>query len=164
MTLATLHGAVLFVAVAVFIAAAMSDARSYLIPNYTCGLLLLMFPLFVATSPFPVEWVQNVIVFGLVAVLGFVVFMTGQVGAGDIKFFSVASLWAGPQLIAVLVFVTALMGGLLSLVVLFALYVKRSKANENLRLIKTPVPYGIAIAIGGLSVLGKLAQPILLPG
>jgi Flp pilus assembly protein protease CpaA len=31
------------------------------------------------------------------------------------------------------------------------------------RLTKTEIPYGIAIATGGLAMLGMMAQPILLP-
>ena len=87
------------------------------------------------------------------------------VRSGDVKLLSVAGLWAGPHLIAVLVIVTAIAAGFVS--ILMAILAHRrapSIEEESVTLVKPPIPYGVAIAIGGLATLAMIAQPILLPG
>ncbi|MDE2029375.1 MAG: prepilin peptidase [Alphaproteobacteria bacterium] len=167
LALTSFHIAILFIAAAILVAAAVSDAYSYRIPNYLCGLLVALFPAFVATAPRGVEWSQNAMVFGLVALAGFAMFMGQLAGAGDVKLLSAASLWAGPHLIAVLLVVTAVAGGVLSL--FMALKTHRRNAAEGgtegggIQIAKVPIPYGVAIASGGVVALAMLARPILLP-
>ncbi len=163
LALTIFHVAALFAAALLFVAAAVCDARSYRIPNYFCGFLLLLFPVFAATSPQPIDWRQNAIVFGLISAMGFAAFLGKWVGAGDVKLLSVASLWAGPQFLVVLLAVTAFAGGVESLAAVIALYLKSSKTKETRCWTKTQIPYGIAIATGGVAMLSLMAQPILLP-
>jgi len=163
LALATLHVALMAIAAAFFIAAAVSDATTYRIPNYICGLLLLLFPVFVMTAPEPIDWHQNAGVFALVALSGFAMFLGHLAGAGDIKLLSIASLWAGPHLIAVLLVVTALSGGVLSIFMAVLTYLRHRKAQDKPALNKVPIPYGIAIASGGLATLVLMVQPILFP-
>jgi prepilin peptidase CpaA len=158
--LTSFHVVILFGAAIVFIAAAISDVRSYRIPNYLCALLLILFPAYAATAPYTIDWRQNIVVFGLVSVFGFAAFSGRWMGAGDVKLLSAASLWAGPHLIPALLVITAFVGGLESLAAVFALYLKRPKAEG---LMKAPIPYGLAIAVGGIATLGMMAQPLLLP-
>ncbi len=162
MTTTIIHLAALLAAAALFAAAAVTDVRSYRIPNALCAALLLLFPVFAATAPHSVAWYQNIAVFTLVSAAGFAAFWRGLVGAGDVKLLSVASLWAGPSFIAVLLFVMALAGGLESLVVGAALYAKRSKGGKAAQFAKAQIPYGVAIATGGVMMLGLMARPILL--
>ena len=162
LTSTVLHLATLFVAAALFAAAALSDVRSYRIPNHLCAALLLLFPVFAATAPYAVAWHQNIFVFSLVSAAGFAAFWRGLVGAGDVKLLSVASLWAGPQWIAVLLAVMALAGGVESFVVGVAAFLKRSKNGCTLSFKKIKIPYGVAIATGGVTMLGLMAHPILL--
>jgi prepilin peptidase CpaA len=164
MALTALHVAIIFIAAAIFVGAAVNDAYTYRIPNYLCALLLAMFPLFVATAPHSIDWQQNTAVFGLAIVAGFALFLGKMTGAGDVKLLAVAALWAGPHLIAVLLIVTAFVGGLESMVMAAAVYLRHRRANKKPRLIQIQIPYGIAIATGGLTMLGIMAQPILLPG
>jgi len=172
LALTAFHIAIIVIAAAIFIAAAINDAWSYRIPNYMCGLLLALFPLFVVTAPREVDWHQNLAVFGLVAVSGFAMFLGNLAGAGDIKLLSVSSLWAGPHLIAVLLVVTAIAGGVESIIMAIVTYRRHrltaqketaGGGEEKLSLAKIPIPYGIAIAMGGLAMLGMMARPILLP-
>jgi prepilin peptidase CpaA len=165
LALATFHIAIIVIAASVFVAAAFNDACTYRIPNYMCLLLLALFPVFVATSPLPMDWQQNLGVFALVALSGFVMFLGHLVGAGDIKLLGVASLWAGPHYIAVLLVVTAITGGFLSIVMAVITHRRQQRKSEEQRqqLARVPIPYGIAIAAGGLAMLGMIAQPILLP-
>ncbi|MFY9287236.1 MAG: prepilin peptidase [Alphaproteobacteria bacterium] len=163
LALAAIHIAVLLAAAAVLVAAAINDARSYRIPNILCAALLILFPLFVMTAPRPVEWDQHLMVFGLVLVSGFVMFIGNLAGAGDIKLMAAAGLWAGPHLVAVFLIVTAIAGGLLALVMAFLTYARNFSGKQAVALAKVPIPYGIAIAIGGLSTIYMLSQPILFP-
>ena len=164
LALTALHIAIIAIAASVFVAAAVNDAYTYRIPNYMCGLLLTLFPLFVLTAPRTFDWHQHVMVFGLVAASGFAMFMGNMAGAGDIKLLGVASLWAGPHLIAVLLVVTAIAGGVESIFMAFLTHWRQRKTEETTSFAKVPIPYGIAIATGGLAMLGMIAQPILLPG
>ena len=168
LALAAFHVAIMVIAATLFVAAAVNDACTYRIPNYLCGLLLLLFPVFVRTAPHSIDWPQNLGVFGMVALSGFAMFLGRLAGAGDIKLLSAASLWAGPHYIAVLLVVTAITGGVVSIIMAYLVH-RRQSRNKNVetgdktKLHKVPIPYGIAIAAGGLTTLGMMAQPILLP-
>ena len=182
LALTAFHVAIIVIAAAIFIAAAVNDVWSYRIPNYMCGLLLALFPFFVVTAPRAIDWHQNLAVFALVAASGFAMFLGNLAGAGDVKLLAVASLWAGPHLIAVLLVVTAIAGGLVSVVMAIAAHMRnRMTADENgaggengrekegeeegkAFFARIPIPYGVAIAVGGLAMLGMMARPILLPG
>ncbi len=163
LALATFNIAIMAIAAAVFLGAAFSDARSFRIPNYLCALLLLLFPIFVATAPIQIDWHQNAGVFLLVGLSGFAMFLCHLAGAGDIKLLAVASLWAGPHLIAVLVVVTALAGGVVSIAMAISTYRKYAGRQDAPALQKVPIPYGVAIATGGIATLAMMAQPLLLP-
>jgi prepilin peptidase CpaA len=167
LALAAFHVAIMVIAGTIFIAAAVNDACTYRIPNYICALLLLLFPVFVRSAPHSIDWQQNFGVFGIVALSGFVMFLGRLAGAGDIKLLSVASLWAGPHYIAVLLVVTAVAGGLVSIAMACIVHQRQRHTEETdakrVQLTKVPIPYGIAIAAGGLTTLGMMAQPIFLP-
>jgi prepilin peptidase CpaA len=157
------HVALLVIAASIFVAAAVSDACVYRIPNYMSALLLGLFPVFVITAPHIVNWHQHIMVFSLVALSGFAMFLSNLVGAGDIKLLSVASLWAGPHFIAVLLVVTAVTGGVVSIVMAILTHLRNRHKTDTQHLTKVPIPYGIAIASGGLATLAMMAQPILMP-
>ena len=165
LALTAFHIALIVIAAGLFVGAAVSDALSYRVPTYMCVLLLLLFPLFVGTAPHAFDWHQHLAVFGLVALSGYAMFLGNLASSGDVKLLSVAGLWAGPHLIAVLVIVTAIAAGFVS--ILMAILAHRrapSIEEESVTLVKPPIPYGVAIAIGGLATLAMIAQPILLPG
>jgi Flp pilus assembly protein protease CpaA len=152
------HAAVLLAAATLFVAAAVTDVRSYRIPNAMCAALSVLFPLYIATAPHPVDWRRNLLVFGVVLGLGFAAFVGNLLGAGDVKLLSVAGLWAGPAHIVMLMLVIAFAGGLQSL----ALTAWRLKEKKPQRLMKTQIPYGVAIAAGSLAMLGMMFHPLLL--
>ncbi len=161
--LSYIHLAVLGLAAALLIAAALRDANTYRIPNVVSFALLALFPVYVLTSPQDVPWGQHLFTFGLVLACGFVLFAKKYAGAGDIKLLAVMGLWAGPQFLAVFLFVTAVAGGLLGLAIA-ALTYRRNHLNGDKKLktlAKTPIPYGVAIAIGGLCTLMMLSHPAL---
>jgi prepilin peptidase CpaA len=161
--LSVFHIAILFGAAVLLVIAAVSDAQRYRIPNIVCLALLLLFPLFVLTAPGAVEWGQHLMVFGLMLISGFAMFMGNIAGAGDIKLLAVTGLWAGPHLVAVFLVTTAIAGGILALVMALLTHFRNRSSRSAMALAKIPIPYGIAISAGGLTVLGMLSQPILFP-
>lgn len=161
--LAAFHIAVLLAAAAVLIAAAINDANHYKIPNLLCVALLVLFPLFVITAPRSIEWEQHLMVFGLVLISGFIMFVGNLAGAGDIKLMAATGLWAGPHLVAVFLIMTAIAGGVLALTMALLTYTRNFSGKQAVALARVPIPYGIAIAVGGLSTIYMLSQPILFP-
>jgi prepilin peptidase CpaA len=157
------HLAVLFGAAMLLVLAAVSDARHYRIPNRVCLGLLLLFPLFVLTAPNVMEWEQHLMVFGLMLISGFVMFMGNVAGAGDIKLLAATGLWAGPHLIAVFLVTTAIAGGIVALGMAVLTYIRNRRDRSALALARVPIPYGIAISVGGLGTFYMMTQSILLP-
>ena len=145
--------------VALMIWAALSDLRSYSIPNKVCLAIAAIYPAHVLASPVPVDWKAGLIVGGIVLVIGFICFVFKWTGAGDVKLLAAGSLWAGSDQIAPYLFVIALAGGALSLgMMIWARYVNSSATDgvsteaRFTSLLQTHVPYGAAIAVGGLYV------------
>ena len=158
LTLTTLHVATLLIAAALFVAAAMSDARSYRIPNNICLMLLLVFPIFAWSAPHAFSWTQHLVVFACASLAGFGAFLARLMGAGDVKLIAVSSLWAGPEFIALFLMVTAFVGGIESVAFMLG---RRTASAPQLEWKKTQIPYGIAISTGGLVMLGMMAKPVL---
>jgi len=163
LTLTAFHITILLGAAALLIIAAVSDARRFRIPNRICAALFLLFPFFVLTAPQEIDWQQHLLVFLLVLISGFAMFVGNLTGAGDIKLLAVTGLWAGPHLIAVFLITTAISGGLLALVIALTTYIRNHRQPQAVSLANVPIPYGIAIALGGLSMLYALSQPIIFP-
>jgi prepilin peptidase CpaA len=150
----------LLAAAAALLVAAASDLRRFLIPD-GCSLALLgAFALFALSGATMGAWPLHLLA-GLVAfVLGAALFAARLFGGGDVKLFAATALWAGPALAMPLVLAMALAGGLLVLLIAARLLAQRALAPaggpaDSLR--AQPVPYGIAIAAGGLFVLAARA-------
>lgn len=158
------EGAIVFAALVMLIAA-LNDVRTYRISNGLCLALAGFFPLFVLTAPHEVYWTQHLLVAGAVLLVGFSMFALGLLGAGDVKMLTATALWAGPKLIATLLVITTIAGGLLAAAfagaALWHKYAGRKnmgeKELESGPWHKTPVPYGVAIACGGVSALLMMA-------
>ena len=79
-------------------------------------------------------------------------------GGGDIKLLAAASLWAGPDFIAPFLFITAVAGGLLGATIAGVTFLRDRKQENKIPLAKIPLPYGIAIAVGGICLLLLLSH------
>jgi prepilin peptidase CpaA len=137
--------------------AALSDFRTYLIPNSVSLGVAVLYPAHVLASAAPVDWAGALVVAGCVLLVGFVMFAMRLAGGGDVKLLAAASLWAGPAQILPFVLLTTLAGGLLAAMTLnYLRYVRPWPSNalaadESAALkLRGTVPYGIAIALGGL--------------
>ena len=93
--------------------------------------------------------------------LGALAFATGHFGGGDVKLAAVTSLFAGPALVLDFAMVTALAGGLLGVAILAGAPIGPAPAADSAGTLRArlgrSLPYGPAIAIGGLWVAASLA-------
>lgn len=146
-----------------------SDASRYIISNILNGIVLGLYVL--AIFFLPVAPLPALAAAALLLVLGLGFFALGLMGGGDIKLLVVLTLWTGWSMAtAQFIFLTAISGGLLVIVVLILraivppLLLKANPTRNLPRLLtrKQPVPYGIAIAFaflwlmwtGGIPALG----------
>ena len=145
---------------AAMIAGGVFDAMTLEIPNWVSGVLLILFPIVVLSSG--VSWPEALTHFGVgfaVLLAGMALFAGGFVGGGDAKLFAAASLYAGAAWFGTYVFAVALAGGVLAFAVIgirvaaaYGLGPWLSGLQEHF-LKGRHIPYGIAIAAGGLFVL-----------
>lgn len=147
------------------VAAALSDIRRYRIPNWISVAVIVLFAVRLAVTP-QEPW-GNLVVGLVVLAAGFGLFAANLFGAGDAKLLAVASLWVGPSLVPDLVLATALAGGAIAGAILVCRRITGSAAatepsgiamseQPGGKLITTPMPYGVAIAAGGLWCLVRL--------
>ncbi|PWC17735.1 A24 family peptidase [Brenneria corticis] len=105
-----------------------------------------------------------------VLIIGFLLFLTGRLGAGDVKLMSVLCLWVGHGQQIVFVMITALAGGVLALCLpllntapgAVTMGIQTTNRIFKSRFPMPPalpadlsqgIPYGIAIAFGAMYVL-----------
>ena len=96
-------------------------------------------------------WPDVVIQIGIgLAVLGifYIAFEFGWMGGGDVKMLAGVALWLPPLAVVVLLVIMSLAGGLLTA----GMWIRHrlSKAEHQLE-----IPYGVAIAIGSLWLIGE---------
>jgi prepilin peptidase CpaA len=146
------------------VAAALSDAVRFLIPNRFPAAIVLSFAVYAIARPAPF-WAPGLIVAAIALVTGAMLFARGIVGGGDVKLFSATALWAGTDEFALLALTTALVGGVLALVRLLpvdwlmpARLAGLAPATNLAAKLHQPIPFGVAIACGGVCVaLSRLA-------
>ena len=135
---------------ALLILAAVIDVRTFTISNrlnLTVALLAPLYWLSISLSPWPGVAIQlgaATTVFVLLAGA----FYAGMMGGGDVKLAAALALWFSPVSIIKFLVLMSLAGGVLTLVVV-ALH--RAKQREG----RPEIPYGVAIAVGGLVILAQ---------
>jgi prepilin peptidase CpaA len=110
--------AVIGVLVGLLVAVAIIDVRHLTISNRYCAAVVLLYPFYVLTAPYGVDWVDGAIVGAVALTIGFLLFAMRLAGGGDVKFFAAIAPWAGSHWLAEYVFVTALAGGVFALCML----------------------------------------------
>lgn len=189
--------------------AAASDFRRYTIPNSISFAIAGLYPAYVLSatnSGIAVDWLASLVVAAAAFFVGVILFVLRLVGGGDVKLFAAVSLWAGTSYFMMFLVTTAIAGGLLSAMVVFAVRLARPMPSfsravlatspdmasnpdreetgrekegktgmnagadpqegagtsgtdqemEGEAIGKKPVPYGVAIALGGLYVASAL--------
>ena len=138
----------LVVLAAILVIAAAIDVRTFTISNrlnLTVALLAPVYWLSVALSPWPdmaVQLAGGVIVFVLLAGA----FYAGMMGGGDVKLAAALALWFPPVATIKFLVLMSIAGGVLTLVVLAWHHLRKREGRPE-------IPYGVAIAFGGLAIL-----------
>jgi prepilin peptidase CpaA len=94
---------------------------------------------------------------------GFVLFALGVIGGGDAKLAALVVLWCGSGQAISFLSNSAVLGGLLALLLLAARRLLRGHGGDRLRAVaslqegRREMPYGVALALGGLTVLPHTA-------
>ena len=135
---------------ALLVAAIWFDLRSRTIPNtLNLAIALLAIPFWWATglSLWPDAAIQ-LGVGGLVFGLFTIAFALGGMGGGDVKLVAAIALWLPWEAVIVLLVLMSLAGGVLTL----AMVARKKLARSEARL---EIPYGVAIAFGGLWLIGQ---------
>src|SRR5262249_8085534 len=146
------------------VAAALGDIKTYRIPNAFSLALLALYPLFALTSPHSVAPLASLGVMATVLMAGFALFSLRFMGGGDVKLIAAASLFGGPDLAVEFVLMTTVFGGFVAMLMLnrpmrlglaFALDHVGSRRLRDALLTET-IPYGVAIAAGGMYLTLRL--------
>ena len=167
------HELTILALVAALAWAAVSDAFWFRIPNAVPIAIVALYPIYLLSGGNGLETAHWALLIAAGAFLaGFVLFARGAMGGGDVKLLSALALWAGPQYFPSLVLVIAITGGILSLAILatvrnpyLALATLHVRAALGLPVAPTSakggrtIPYGIAIAVGGLLLARALVSP-----
>ena len=132
------------------VAAAIIDVRTFTISNrlnVVVALLALVYWWSVGLPLWPDAAIQLAVAAGVFALLA-MAFYVGMMGGGDVKLAAALALWFSPESTLRFLVYMSLAGGLLTLVVLA---VHRLRKKEG----RPQIPYGVAIAIGGLAILAQ---------
>jgi prepilin peptidase CpaA len=141
-------------------AAGINDLVRYEIPNGLSLALVGAFALYAPSLPLPILVAHATAGLAVLAVvaLGFAV---GLMGGGDAKLLTATSLWMGWDALLPFILLTALVGGAITLIllVLRKLLARRAPSGGWLGRLLAPtsgVPYGLAIAVAGLTLFSRL--------
>ena len=132
------------------VVAAVIDVRTFTISNRLNATIALLAPLYwlsISLSLWPDVAIQLAMGLGVFVLLA-AAFYAGMMGGGDVKLAAALALWFSPVSTVKFLVLMSLAGGVLTLVVV-ALH--RARRREG----KPEIPYGVAIAFGGLAILAQ---------
>jgi prepilin peptidase CpaA len=101
----------------------------------------------IALPVWPHAATQAAVAVGVFGVLA-AAFYAGMMGGGDVKLAAALSLWFSPASTLKFLVIMSVAGGFLTLILLVA---HRARGKEG----KPKIPYGVAIAVGGLAILAQ---------
>jgi prepilin peptidase CpaA len=155
----TLHLLCLAIAACALIAAAVHDIRSYEIPDRFATLIAFAFVVGSLTGGLHTA-LSGILLGTIVFAVGLGLFALRCVGGGDVKLLAATSLWVTAPLVANFALVTSLAGAALGLVLMTPLRrlfpappAELVAVTGTAGSLRQPMPFGVAIAIGGLFVL-----------
>lgn len=131
--------------------AAWQDLTRLRIPNAASLAIAALFPAFVISAPAAFPWLLALVVGAGALAIGVIAFNCGWIGGGDAKLLAATALWAGPERLLDFLFITAIAGGALGLL---ALVSARLVGVSIGALGDGKLPYGVAIAVGGIVSVG----------
>lgn len=134
----------------ILVVAAVIDARTYIISNRLNLTVAALAPLYWWASALPL-WPDAAVQVGVAVAVLLVLalaFYAGMMGGGDVKLAAALTLWFPPYFTVKFLILMAMAGGVLTLLLLVAHRVRRRPGRPK-------IPYGVAIAAGGLAVLAE---------
>ena len=135
---------------AILVIAAVIDVRTFTISNRLNLAVALLAPVYwlsIALSPWPgvaIQMTAGAIVFLVMAGA----FYAGMMGGGDVKLAAALALWFPPGVTLRFLVLMSIAGGVLTLGLLAWHRAKRRQGRPE-------IPYGVAIAFGGLVILAQ---------
>ncbi len=130
--------------------AAIVDIRTRRIANSLNLAIALMAPLFwwaTGVDLWPDAAIRVAVAIA-VFLLFALAFQLGMMGGGDVKLAAALALWFPPSATLLLIVLMSLAGGVLTLIVMIEHKIKKNQGRPE-------VPYGVAIAFGGLWLLAQ---------
>jgi prepilin peptidase CpaA len=138
----------LIVLAAILIVAAVVDLRTFTISNrlnLTVALLAPVYWVSIALSPWP-DIAAHLAAGAAVFLLLAAAFYAGMMGGGDVKLAAALALWFPPLATIKFLVIMSIAGGLLTLAILGFHHLGKREGRPE-------IPYGVAIAFGGLAIL-----------
>ncbi len=139
--------------------ALVSDALTMKIPNRISIGIVALYPLWVFAGGLSLDQVLIPIAMAVgMLIAGFIAFDRGWIGGGDAKMLAAITLWAGVELMVPMLLVTTLAGGVMATGAILSEAMRRravlargGEVNGPFlsSVVKSKIPYGVAIAIGG---------------
>ena len=143
---------------ALLVAAAIEDAVRMRISNVLCLAVFVGAIVAMIAGGLEVTLWQNALVFTALLGAGTVLFGMGKMGGGDVKLFAALGLWCSLDAALIMVCGVLISGGVLALLVLAVRTFAPAAAAARVVVLKPGggIPYGVAIAAGGLLTLALL--------
>lgn len=152
--------------------AAFRDIQAYRIDNGLVIALLVLFGAYALWHPELVDLQTAGLTALAVFIIGFLFYARGALGAGDVKLITVASLWVPLACLPIFFLTIFISGGLLGLALGGVRFWRgktklaglehdmqnTGRGGELRQVLDTPIPYGIAIAIGAGVATYKMAE------
>lgn len=149
-----------FLFVVLMLICIVTDLSTYRVRNSVIVALVVLFVVQGLLEFKQVNWTMHLGAAAVILALGYLLFLRGDLGGGDVKLFSTAALWAGiPHLFPLLLYVS--LSGLavmLVLVVTRRLFAWRPSLWQTATSYPVPqvlmpgggIPYGVGVAVGSL--------------
>lgn len=161
--MAFIHSALMASFIGLVLYGALSDARELRIPNWlSLSLLALFFPMALVAG-LSVEIIAWHLAAGLaMLMIGILLFALGWFGGGDAKLMAACALWMGWPVAGLFAVWVIIVGGVLSL---FVIFLRKGLGMWPDRLVRAArglfepgkaVPYGIAISAAALIVIPRM--------
>ena len=132
------------------VVAAVVDTRTFTISNWLNAAVALLAPVYwlvVGLDPWPGMAVQLAVAAGVFALFA-LTFVLGMMGGGDVKLAAALALWFPPAATLKFLVLMSIAGGVLTLLVLIVHRLRKRGGRPE-------IPYGVAIAFGGLAILAQ---------
>jgi prepilin peptidase CpaA len=152
--------------VGLILAAAISDFRFLRIPNIYPVLIIILFIVSRLVDGFDAEHWSNLYHFLITLGIGMLLFHLGWFGGGDAKLYAAIALWFGLSSGVMFIFATGMSGLALAIIYLVVRQLRRRSTNPPAEKKRNErrIPYGIAIAMGGILTALDVGLNTLFPG